>query len=166
MRTEIAAVAGLLVLTLAAPAAASPREYNRGYYDCSNGRYDEDAQSRAYREGCRDAQREQGGEQGGGGPGWGQNGGGWNGGGGPGWGQNGGGAPVVRPVGVPNVQGMNPGQVMAAMAGRGYRNVGTEVQGAAIYGFYFNPVTGECAQVANMNGRAVGAVPASSPRCR
>jgi hypothetical protein len=53
------------------------------------------------------------------------------------------------------------------MAARGYRNVGTEIAGAAIYGFYFNPVTGECVQVANMHGRAVGAVPVgSNPRCR
>ncbi len=62
MKTEIAVAAGMLVLALSAPAAASPREYNRGYYDCSNGQFDEDAQSRAYREGCRDAQREQGAE--------------------------------------------------------------------------------------------------------
>ena len=71
MKTEIAVAAGMLVLALSAPAAASPREYNRGYYDCSNGQFDEDAQSRAYRQGCRDAQREQG-EQGG--AGWGHNG--------------------------------------------------------------------------------------------
>ena len=37
MKTEIAVAAGMLVLALSAPAAASPREYNRGYYDCSNG---------------------------------------------------------------------------------------------------------------------------------
>jgi hypothetical protein len=53
------------------------------------------------------------------------------------------------------------------MAAAGFRNVGTEVAGAAVYGYYFNPATGECIQVANMNGRAVGAVPiGSNPRCR
>ena len=53
------------------------------------------------------------------------------------------------------------------MAAAGYRNVGTEVQGAAVYGFYFNPATGQCVQVANVNGRAIGAVPVgSNPRCR
>ena len=45
MKTEIAVAAGMLVLALSAPAAASPREYNRGYYDCSNGRFDEDARA-------------------------------------------------------------------------------------------------------------------------
>lgn len=188
MKTEIAVAAGLLVLALAAPAAASPREYNRGYRDCLNGQFDEDEGSRAYREGCRDAQREQGGGggppgwgqdggpgYGGGGPGWGQNGGPGFGGGGPGWGQNGGGGGWgqngggPRPGaggGVPNVAGMQPGQVLGAMAARGFRNVGTEVAGGAINGFYFNPGTGECVQVASVNGRAVGASPSSNSRCR
>jgi len=173
MKTEIAVAAGLLVLALAAPAAASPREYNRGYRDCLNGQFDEDEGSRAYREGCRDAQREQGG--GGGGQGWGGGGGPGYGGGGPGWGQNGGGGGWgqngggPRPGGgggVPNVAGMQPGQVLGAMAARGYRNVGTEIAGAAVYGFYFNPGTGECLQVASVNGRAVGATPSSNSRCR
>ena len=183
MRTEIAIAAGIFVLTMAAPAAASPREYNRGYYDCSHGQYDQDEYSHAYRQGCRDAQREQGGgppppgpgydpDRGppGGGQGWGpppSGGQGWGPppGGGEGWGP--GGQPVMRAAGIPNVKGMDPGQVLTVMAQRGYRNVGTEVSGAAIYGFYFNPATRECVQVANMNGRAIGAVPVgSNPRCR
>ncbi len=184
MKTQIVAIAaGALCLALAAPAAASPREYSRGYYDCLAGRYDQEDDSHAYRQGCRAAQREQGrgpddggagwepgggpGPGPGGGPGWGPGGGG----GGPGWEPNGGGQPGFpppgRPVGLPNVKGLAPAQVMAAMAAAGYRNVGTEVAGAAIYGFYFNPATGGCVQVANMNGRAIGAVPVgANPRCR
>ena len=73
---------------------------------------------------------------------------------------------VAAPAGVPNVAGMRPAQVLATMASHGYRNVGTSVAGAAIYGTYFNPMTGECVQVANINGRAVGAVPSSVSRCR
>ncbi|RBP08537.1 hypothetical protein DFR50_12519 [Roseiarcus fermentans] len=174
MKTEIAVAIGLFVSMLGAPARAQPADYSRGYYDCLAGRYDPDAESHAYRQGCRAAQREQergpggppppgpgwgpNGERpgdGGGGPGWGQNGGGWNGGGRP---------PVAG--GVPNVRGLQPGQVMGAMAGAGFRNVGTEVSGPAIYGFYFNPATGQCIQVANMNGRAIGATPTANPRCR
>jgi len=169
MKTEIAVAAGLLTLALAAPAAASPAEYSRGYNDCLYGRYDQESHSHAYRQGCRAAEHEHG--QGSAGecppdvseadryryPGC-----------------EGGydshrhrRPPVVAPAGVPNVKGMDPGQVLSAMAARGYRNVGTEIAGAAIYGFYFNPVTGECVQVANMHGRAVGAVPVgSNPRCR
>ncbi len=181
MKTEIAIASGMLALMLAAPAAASPREYNRGYNDCLRGQFDQDEYSRAYRQGCRDAQREQ--ERGPGGPpppgpGWAPNGGGpgYGGGGpgnggGPGWGQNGGGwegggPPPPRGGGIPNVKGINPGQVMGAMGERGFRNVGTEVSGPAIYGFYFNPMTGECVQVASMNGRTVGATPSSNSRCR
>jgi len=168
MKTLIATAAALLSLAQAAPAAAQPREYNRGYYDCLAGRYDEEERSHAYRQGCRAAERER--EAGEGCP--------------PDvseadryrypgcgqreerhrpWRERPEGA---APAGVPNVVGMRPQQVLAAMASRGYRNVGTSVAGAAIYGIYFNPVTGECVQVANLNGRAVGAVPSSDSRCR
>jgi hypothetical protein len=173
MKTFIVIGAGMLSLAHVAPAAAQPREYNRGYYDCLAGRYDEEAQSHAYREGCRAAQREReaGEEDGGGGP--------------PDmsepdryphhgdqemeephWRRRHEPPPVAAPAGVPDVAGMQPPQVLATMASRGYRNVGTSVAGAAIYGIYFNPVTGECVQVANISGRAVGAVPSSDSRCR
>ena len=66
MRTLIAIAAATLVLSVAAPAAvAGPPEYNRGYYDCQAGRYDEGAAqySRSYRQGCRAAQEESGGDE-------------------------------------------------------------------------------------------------------
>jgi len=185
MKIRIAVAAGTLSLALASPAAASPREYSRGYYDCLAGRYDQDEDSHAYRQGCRAAQREQergpdserppgpgwdsdSGEPGGEhppGPPWGPNG------AGPGWGPSGGGPAGVpnaaRPAGVPNVRGMAPAQVLTAMASYGYRNVGTTVVGGAIFGIYFNPATRECVQVANANGRAVDALEiGSNPRCR
>ena len=52
MKTFIVIAAGMLSLAHVAPAAAQPREYNRGYYDCLAGRYDEEAHSHAYRQGC------------------------------------------------------------------------------------------------------------------
>jgi hypothetical protein len=171
MKTVIVIGAGMLSLAHIAPAAAQPREYNRGYYDCLAGRYDEEARSHAYREGCRAAHREReaGEEDGEGGP--------------PDmsepyrrhgdqdmeelhWRRRHAPTPMTAPAGVPNVAGMQPAQVLATMASRGYRNVGTSVAGAAVYGVYFNPMTGECVQVANINGRAVGAVPSSDSRCR
>src|SRR5208337_1042674 len=60
MKTEIAVAAGLLTLALAAPAAASPAEYSRGYNDCLYGRYDQESHSHAYRQGCRAAEHEHG----------------------------------------------------------------------------------------------------------
>ena len=186
MKILTALAAGMLCLAFAAPAAASPQEYSHGYYDCLNGRYDPDEDSHAYRQGCRAARHEQERGQDGErppGPGWGPDNGRPEGdygerppgppwgpnGAGPGWGAGGGpeAVPGARPMGVPNVKGMAAGQVLATMAAAGFRNVGTEVAGAAVYGFYFNPATGECIQVANVSGRAVGAVPiGSNPRCR
>lgn len=181
-----------LLLSVAAPVSASPesREYHRGYYDCLAGRYDQERDGRAYREGCRAAQRERDGEDEGEGPGgrpWREpppggpddNGPGYNGPGDgrPGFGgpgENGpgyGGPPVAprtpQPVGIPNVKGMEPGQALAAMASRGYRNVGTTVVGAGIFSIYFNPMTRECVQLANANGRVIDAREiGSNPRCR
>jgi hypothetical protein len=138
VRTFIAIAAATLVLSLAAPAAvAGPAEYNRGYHDCLSGRYDEGAAqySRSYRQGCRAAQGEGGGEER---PRH--------------WGQERG-----PTIGVPNVRGMEPVQALGAMASRGYRNVGTSVAGGAIAGIYFNPQTGECVQLTSVNNRVVDA---------
>ncbi len=137
MKTLIAIAATTLVLSLAAQAAlAGPPEYNRGYNDCLAGRYDEgEAQySHSYRQGCRAAQEESGGEER---PRH------WR--------------PARGTVGIPNVRGMEPVQALSAMASRGYRNVGTAVAGGAIAGFYFNPETGECVQLTSVNGRVVDA---------
>ncbi len=134
MRIPISVAAATLVLSLAAPAAvAGPAEYNRGYSDCLDGRYDEGAAqySRSYRQGCRAAQEEHGGEE----------------------------QPRHRrpTIGIPNVSGMGAVQALGTMASRGYRNVGTSAAGGAIAGIYFNPQTGECVQLTSVNGRVVDA---------
>jgi hypothetical protein len=64
VRTLIAIAAATLVLSLPAPVAtAGAPEYNRGYYDCLAGRYDDDDESRSYRQGCRAAEEEHGGDE-------------------------------------------------------------------------------------------------------
>ena len=132
MRTVIAIVAGTFALSVAARAAvAGPPEYNRGYNDCLAGRYDEAQNSRSYRQGCRAAKDERGGDEH---PGH------WR-----------------SAVGIPNVNGMEPVQALAAMQSRGYRNVGSSVAGGMIVGIYFNPVTGECVQLTSANNRVVDA---------
>lgn len=167
MKDFIAIGATTLLLSVATPVSASPesREYHRGYHDCLAGRYDQERDSHAYREGCRAAERERDGEgmderpqrePPPGGP----------------YGRPGYGGPTeapraAGPVGIPNVKGMEPGQALAAMASRGYRNVGTTVLGAGIFSIYFNPVTRECVQLANANGRVIDAREiGSNPRCR
>ena len=180
MKILLIVAAGAVGLAAATPgpAAASPREYNRGYYDCLAGRFDEDAQSRAYRQGCQDAQREQADQGGRPGPGWGppppppQP--GWGPPPQPGWGpppgqpgwRPNGGRPPVAPVGIPGIIGMDGGRAIGALASYGYRNVGTGVGGGAILGVYFNPRTGECVEVANVNGRVVNARATRDGRCR
>ena len=145
MRTLIAIAAAALVLSVPArPAVAGPAEYNRGYYDCLAGRYDEGQISRSYRQGCRAAEQERGGDESGH----------WR---------------VERgaTIGVPNVRGMDPVQALGAMASRGYRNVGTSVVGGAIAGIYFNPETQECVQLTSVNGRVIDARDiGAEPRCR
>jgi len=179
LRHTIAAAFGLVALAfgVAAPAAASPysREYHRGYRDCLAGRFDEEQHSHAYRRGCRAAEREQ---QRGREPaeacppdvseadryrypgceGMGER----------DWRRRAAPVPnVAPPVGVPRVTGMDSIQSVAAMASRGYRNVGTNMVGAAVLGIYFNPVTGECVQLTNANGRVIDAREIGThPRCR
>jgi hypothetical protein len=159
-----AAAAAIASWTGAAAAGGyGSREYNRGYYDCLAGRYDEEASGRAYRQGCRAAERERADESGGGCPPGGCEGMG----GGPGFRPPPSAPFPVAPVGIPNVKGMQPPNALAAMASRGYRNVGTSVAGAAILSIYFNPVTRECVQLGSANGRVFDAREIGShPRCR
>jgi hypothetical protein len=157
LRILIAIGALTLALSAAVPASAQydQREYRRGYRDCLAGRYDED-HGHGYGRGCRDAQRERGDEAGGMDerphyrpepvP-----------------------APVapIGPVGIPRVVGMNSMQAVGAMASRGYRNVGTSIVGGGVFGIYFNPMTRECVQLANAQGRVVDAREIGShPQCR
>jgi hypothetical protein len=146
LKTVIVIAAATWLLTVAAPpAVAGPAEYNRGYYDCLNGRYDDGEQSRSYRQGCRAAEEERGDDD-----------------------RSHHWRPERRPtIGVPNVRGMDAVQALSAMASRGYRNVGTSVVGGAIAGIYFNPETQECVQLTSVNGRVVDARDiGTEPRCR
>ena len=159
MKFSIAIAAGAVVLSLAPQAAvAGPAEYHRGYHDCLAGRYDEDNDSRSYRQGCRDAQDEGGGEERprhwrpDRGP--------------PGPPPGPAGPPPFPRAGIPDVRGMDPVRALQALASRGYRNVGTSVAGGAIAGIYFNPQTRECVQVTSVNGRVADVRPSGDSRCR
>jgi hypothetical protein len=146
LRTLIAIAAGTLALSATTPAAAdyASRDYDRGYHDCLAGQYDQEEHGHAYRQGCHAAERERRGDSAD-----------------AKWPRH------RRPVGIPNVAGMEPAQALTAMASRGYRNVGTSAVGGMIVGIYFNPVTGECVQLASANNRVVDAHQIGSDRrCR
>jgi hypothetical protein len=156
MKLSIAIAAGAVVLSLGPQAAvAGPAEYHRGYHDCLAGRYDEDDDSRSYRQGCRDAQEEGGGDER------------------PRHWRSDRGPPGPPPgpsafpqAGLPDLRGTDPVRALQVLASLGYRNVGTLVAGGAIAGIYFNPQTRECVQVTNVNGRIVDGHPSRDGRCR
>jgi hypothetical protein len=132
LRTLIVVAAGTFALSIAGRAAAAgPSENNRGYDGCLAGRYDEAQHSHSYGQGCGVAEDERGMDE----------------------------TPRhwSSTVGIPNVNGMDPAQALAAMQSRGYRNVGTSVAGGMIVGIYFNSTTGECVQLTSANNRVVDA---------
>jgi hypothetical protein len=156
MKLSIAFAVGAVILSLTPQTAvAGPAEYRRGYHDCLAGRYDEDDGSRSYRQGCRDAREERGGEER---PHH------WR----PDRGPPGPppGAPGFPQAGLPDLRGSDPVRALQVLGSLGYRNVGTLVAGGAIAGIYFNPQTRECVQVTNVNGRIADASPSRDPRCR
>jgi hypothetical protein len=154
LKLSIAIAAGAGILSLAPQAAlAGPAEYHRGYHACLEGRLDQDEydDSRSYRQGCRDAQEERGGEER---PHhWRPD-------------RRPPGPPPFPPAGIPDVHGMDPVRTLQAFAARGYRNVGTSVVGGAVAGIYFNPQTRECVQVTSVNGLVADVRPSGDSRCR
>jgi hypothetical protein len=160
LRVLIAVAASTIALSFAAPANAGygSREYNRGYYDCLAGRYDDEQHDQPYRQGCRAAERERAGDAG---EGLGER---------PRYRRPERVPPPVAPVvpiGIPRVVGMNSMQAVGAMASRGYRNVGSAIVGGVVAGIYFNPVTRECVQLTNARGSVIDAREIGShPQCR
>jgi hypothetical protein len=57
---KISTLAVAILIAAAAPAVlastAAEREYQRGYNDCSHGRYDQDRHGESYKKGCRAAE--------------------------------------------------------------------------------------------------------------
>ena len=133
------------VLIAAAPAAfastASEREYQRGYNDCSQGRYDQEQHGESYKKGCRTAEDGQpaaapAGHQGG-------------------------------KAKISDLQGMDSIKAFDVMTSRGFTNVDTISEGNALYGIYYNAKTHQCVQLANANNRVDSAVDIHThPNCK
>jgi hypothetical protein len=134
-----------ILLTLAVPAAvastASEREYQRGYNDCSQGRYDQNQHGESYKKGCRAAEDGKpaaapAGHQGG-------------------------------KAKISDLKGMDAIEAIDVMTARGFAGVDTMTSGDTLYGIYYNADTGQCVQLTNANNRVEGADDIGThPNCR
>ena len=134
------------VLIAAAPAAfastAAEREYQRGYNDCSQGRYDQEQHGESYKKGCRAAEDGQAPSAPAG---------------------NHGGAKAK----ISDLKGMDSIKAFDVMTSRGFTNVDTLTAGETIYGTYYNAKTHQCVQLTSTHDRveSIDDVP-SHPKCR
>ena len=131
---KIAIVASALLAAAAvAPSAlastASEREYQRGYNDCSHGRYDQDRHGESYKKGCRAAEDAQSS------------------------------SPAKKPKGqgakLSDLKGMDSVKAFDVMTSRGFTNVDTISSQNTLYGIYYNAKTHECIQLTNADSRVV-----------
>jgi hypothetical protein len=143
MKRFILAVAVLIAAPPAAFAStASEREYQRGYNDCSHGRYDQDRHGESYKKGCRAAEEGQApsapaGNQGG------------------------------AKANISDLKGMDSIKAFDVMTARGFESVDSLTAGDTIYGTWYNAKTHQCVQLTNANNRVedIDDVP-SHPKCR
>jgi hypothetical protein len=143
MRPSTLAIAALIAVATPAALAstASEREYQRGYNDCSQGRYDQNQHGESYKRGCRaaeDGQKSQ--------------------------------APAGHQGGkakLSDLKGMDSIKAFDVMTERGFTNVDTLTAGETIYGTYYNAKTHQCVQLTSTNNRveSIDDVP-SHPKCK
>lgn len=141
---KISTVAVAILIAAAAPASlastASEREYQRGYDDCSHGRYDQNQHGESYKKGCRAAEDHQKSK-----------------------------APASHQgskAKVSDLKGMDSIKAFDVMTSRGFTNVDTLTSGDTLYGTYYNAKTHQCVQLTTKD-RVVEVDDVSShPKCR
>ncbi|UHD18653.1 hypothetical protein [Thiocapsa bogorovii] len=145
MKMSIVAVA--MLLTAAAPAGfastASEREYQRGYNDCSQGRYDQDQHGESYKKGCRAAEDGQPAPAAAGSHG--------------------------SKAKISDLKDMDSIKAFDVMTSRGFKSVDYLDRGNSAYSIFYNPETGQCVQLSedNNTGRVVSADDIGThPKCR
>ena len=141
---KMSTVAVAMLFAAAAPAAiastVSEREYQRGYNDCSQGRYDQNQHGESYKKGCRAAEDGQPAPAAAGSHG--------------------------SKAKMSDLKGMDSIKAFDVMTARGFTNVDTLTAGDTIYGTYYNAKTHQCVQLTT-DDRVVSVddVP-SHPKCR
>ena len=141
---KLSSLALAVLITAAAPAAlassASEREYQRGYNDCSQGRYDQDRHGESYKKGCRAAEESPKSH-----------------------------SPSSdhgAKAKISDLKGMDSIKAFDVMTSRGFTNVDTLTSGDTIYGTYYNAKTHQCVQLTTKDRvLSVDDVP-SHPKCR
>jgi len=139
---KISTVAIAILITAAAPVAfattASEREYQRGYNDCSHGRYDQNQHGASYKKGCRAAEDGQKPKPSSAKP-----------------------APAATKSAskakISDLKGMSSIKAFDVMTARGFTSVDTLTSGSAIYGIYYNAKTHQCVQLTNAHDRVESA---------
>ena len=134
-----------ILIATAAPIAlassASEREYQRGFNDCSQGRYDQNQHGESYKKGCRAAEDGQKSP-----------------------------APAAHhgaKAKLSDLKGMDSIKAIDAMSARGFTSVDSLTAGDTLYGTYYNAKTHQCVQLTNTRDRVVSVddVP-SHPKCK
>jgi opacity protein-like surface antigen len=142
MKRFLLAVAVLIAAVPAAFAStASEREYQRGYNDCSQGRYDQEQHGESYKKGCRAAEDGQQSKRASDDQG--------------------------SKAKISDLKGMDSIKAFDVMTSRGFTSVDSLTSGDTIYGIYYNAKTHQCVQLTNANDRVVSADDIGThPRCR
>jgi hypothetical protein len=143
MKPSTLAIAALIAAAapMALASTASEREYQRGYNDCSQGRYDQNQHGESSKKGCRAAEDGQPAPAAAGSHG--------------------------SKAKVSDLKGMDAIKAFDVMTARGFTNVDTLTAGETIYGTYYNAKTHQCVQLTTANDRVedIDDVP-SHPKCR
>jgi len=143
MKPSTLAIAALIAAAAPMALASTPseREYQRGYNDCSQGRYDQNQHGESYKKGCRAAEDGQPAPAAAGSHG--------------------------SKAKVSDLKGMDAIKAFDVMTARGFTNVDTLTAGETIYGTYYNAKTHQCVQLTTANDRVedIDDVP-SHPKCR
>lgn len=143
MKPATLAIAALIAIAapLALASTASEREYQRGYHDCAQGRYDQNQHGESYKKGCRAAEDGQPAA-----------------------------APAGHSGGkakIADLKGMDAVKAFDVMTARGFANVDTITSGDTLYGIYYNAGTGQCVQLTNADSRVASADDIGThPNCR
>ena len=143
MKPSTLAIAALIIAAapIALASTAAEREYQRGYNDCSQGRYDQDQHGESYKKGCRAAEDGQSAPAAAG--------------------------SHAAKAKISDLKGMDSIKAIDVMTARGFDSVDSLTSGDTLYGIYYNPKTHQCVQLANANNRVDSAVDIHShPKCQ